>query len=214
MPLTVNEIFYSIQGESSYAGLPCVFIRLTGCNLRCRYCDTRYAYTEGISMELGDVITAVTSFPCRLVEITGGEPLLQKETPELVYQLLEQRFRVLLETNGSLDCRAIDPRCIKIMDIKCPSSGESEHNRLENLYCLSAHDEIKCVLATRKDYEFARALIPRIRTATPCSSILFSPVRGLLDPALLAAWILDDGLPVRLNLQLHKIIWPDRTRGV
>ena len=131
--LKVNELFYSIQGESSHAGRPCVFVRLTGCNLRCSYCDTRYAYDEGQNLEIDEIIDRVTSYQCRLIEITGGEPLIQKETPELIHQLLERGFEVLLETNGSIDISNIDDRCVKIVDIKCPSSGEAKNNDLENL---------------------------------------------------------------------------------
>ena len=214
MPLTVNEIFYSIQGESSYAGLPCIFVRLTGCNLRCTYCDTRYAYAEGTVMQQEDIIKAVAAYPCTLVEITGGEPLLQKEAPLLIQRLLDKEYCVLLETNGTIDCSGIDPRCIKIMDIKCPSSGAAEHTRLENLSYLTKHDEIKFVIATRDDYEFAKGILPRVCNICASKNIHFSPVSGMIDPAVLAEWILRDGLPVRLHLQLHKLIWPHRQRGV
>jgi len=214
MPLTVNEIFYSIQGESSFAGFPCIFVRLSGCNLRCTYCDTRYAYNRGTVMQHEDILRAVAAYPCTLVEITGGEPLLQEETPLLIQQLLDRQYRVLLETNGTIDCSGIDPRCIKIMDIKCPSSGAAEQNRLENLSCLTRQDEIKFVIATREDYEFARAMLPRIRKVCASNMIHFSPVREAVNPAVLAEWILEDGLPVRLHLQLHKLLWPDRSHGV
>lgn len=214
MPLKVNEIFYSIQGESLYAGFPCIFVRLSGCNLRCTYCDTRYAYDEGTIMRHEDVIKAVAAYPCNLIEITGGEPLLQEETPLLIRWLLDNEYTVLLETNGTVDCSGIDPRCIKIMDIKCPSSGAAEYNRFENLACLSTQDEIKFVIATREDYEFAKGMLPRLQDACASRNILFSPVINVIDPAMLADWILKDGIHVRLHLQLHKLIWPNRQRGV
>jgi 7-carboxy-7-deazaguanine synthase len=154
--LKVNEIFYSIQGESSYAGLPCVFVRLTGCNLRCSYCDASYAYEEGKDLEIGEIIDRVKSYRCRLVEITGGEPLIQKDTPHLIYALLEKGLEVLLETNGSLDISLVDGRCTKIVDIKCPSSGEDKKNDLGNLKRLSVKDEIKFVIGSREDYLYAQ----------------------------------------------------------
>ena len=161
----MNEIFFSIQGESSYAGYPCAFVRLTGCNLRCSYCDTQYAYEEGIWLEISDIERKVTSLHCRLVEITGGEPLIQKETPELIKKLLDHEFTVLLETNGSQDIGVVDERCVRILDIKCPSSGESGNNDLENLGKMTPHDEIKFVILNRKDMNtrslFSRHLFSR-----------------------------------------------------
>ncbi|GAJ03129.1 unnamed protein product, partial [marine sediment metagenome] len=159
MPLKVNEIFFSIQGESSYAGRPCVFVRLTGCNLRCSYCDTQYAYDEGREMEIGEIIDRVASYECPLVEVTGGEPLIQKETSVLIHRFLEEGFEVLLETNGSQDISQIDDRCVKIVDIKCPSSGEEEKNDLDNLTRLTDKDEIKFVIGSREDYEYARKIL-------------------------------------------------------
>jgi 7-carboxy-7-deazaguanine synthase len=155
VPLRVNEIFFSIQGESSYAGLPCVFVRLSGCNLRCTYCDTRYAYEQGDHMDVSEIIDRVSGYDCRLVEITGGEPLLQEETPALISGLLDRGFTVLLETNGSMDISGVDGRCIRILDVKCPSSGEAEKNDFGNLPLLTHEDEIKFVVGDRADYEYA-----------------------------------------------------------
>lgn len=215
MALKVNEIFYSIQGESSYAGRPCVFVRLTGCNLRCAYCDTQYAYYEGRELEIKDIIDLVSSYKCTLVEVTGGEPLIQKQTPFLVKSLVENGYTVLVETNGSQDISQIDERCIRIMDIKCPSSGEEENNDLENLGRLTDRDEIKFVIGGRDDYEFAKNTLdfpgrsPFIRNL-----IHFSPLFEKIEPRLLAEWILEDCLDVRLHMQLHKIIWDPAQRGV
>jgi 7-carboxy-7-deazaguanine synthase len=213
--LKVNEIFYSIQGESSYAGLSCVFVRLTGCNLRCSYCDTRYAYEEGKDLEIGEIIDRVTSYRCRLVEITGGEPLIQKETPHLIYQLVEKGFEVLLETNGSLNISLVDGRCIKIVDIKCPSSGQEKKNDLENLKRLSVKDEIKFVIGSREDYLYAQNIMSLIKKSNlKIKPPLFSPLYSRMDPKLLAEWIVADHLDVRLQIQLHKIIWGTEARGV
>ena len=213
--LKVNEIFYSIQGESSYAGLPCVFVRLTGCNLRCSYCDTRYAYEEGKDLEIGEIIDRVASYRCRLIEITGGEPLIQKETPDLTYRLLEKGFKVLLETNGSIDISSIDERCVRIVDIKCPSSGQEKNTDLENLKRLSIKDEIKFVIGSREDYLYAQNIMSLIRKNNlKIKPALFSPLYNQMDPKLLAEWILADHGDVRMQIQLHKIIWGPETRGV
>ena len=214
MSLLVNEIFYSIQGESIYSGRPCIFVRLTGCNLRCSYCDTRYAYEEGVSMELTEIINRIAAHRCRLVEITGGEPLLQSQTPILIYKLLENGYEVMLETNGSLDISRVDGRCIKIVDIKCPTSGESDKNDMENLKRLGSKDQVKFVIENRMDYEYAKETMDSNCPDFPEEQILFSPVSGGIAPSRLAEWILEDNLNVRLHLQLHKIIWPDRKRGV
>jgi 7-carboxy-7-deazaguanine synthase len=213
--LLVNEIFHSIQGEAGYTGWPCAFVRLTGCNLRCSYCDTQYAYDEGVSMTVGETIDRVRAFECPLVEITGGEPLLQEETPRLIADLLDLGHTVLLETNGSRDISAVDGRCVRIVDIKCPSSGESGANDLENLRRLGPHDEIKCVIGTREDYEFAKdALRLTAERAVIGNVVHFSPVFGKLEAKDLAEWILGDRLRVRLGMQLHKIIWDPDRRGV
>ena len=215
MSLRVNEIFFSIQGESSYAGYPCAFVRLTGCNLRCSYCDTQYAYEEGIWLEISDIERKVTSLHCRLVEITGGEPLIQKETPELIKKLLDQEFTVLLETNGSQDIGVIDERCVRILDIKCPSSGESGNNDLENLGKITPHDEIKFVILNRKDYEYTKLILSSsILTQNHLKPPFLSPVLGKMDPETLAQWILEDHLDVRLQIQLHKLIWGPERKGV
>ncbi len=215
MALKINEIFYSIQGESLYAGLPCVFIRLTGCNLRCAYCDTRYAYAEGVDMTIPEILGRVESYPAAaLVEITGGEPLFQETTPDLVKQLLDHGRTVLMETNGSLDISRIDSRCIRIMDIKCPSSRMHAHNDPDNLGRINSRDQIKFIIETRTDYVFALNALTRLPMDFPRSGVLFSPAFGSLSPSLLAKWILRDCPGVRLHLQLHKLIWPDRERGV
>ena len=215
MALKVNEIFYSIQGESSYAGHPCVFVRLTGCNLRCSYCDTRYAYEEGDEMDIFEIIDQVDSYECPLVEITGGEPLIQKDTPALIRNLLEKGYDVLLETNGSLDMRDIDERCVKILDVKCPSSGEHEKCDLGMLNRLTDRDEVKFVIGDRQDYGYARRILGQIRRDRRIKNpVHFSPVFGKMEPRILAEWILEDHLDVGLNLQLHKIIWEHELRGV
>ena len=215
MPLTVNEIFYSIQGESTYAGRPCTFIRLTGCNLRCSYCDTQYAYDEGEQLGLEEIMNRVFAYRCPLVEITGGEPLLQKETSRLVQHLLEKGHEVLLETNGSQDISAVDDRCVRILDIKCPSSGEHHKNDLANLDRVTVNDEIKFVIGCREDYEFAKKILTGFRSVPEkLNPVHFSPVFGKQDIQLLAGWILEDRLEVKLHLQMHKIIWGAETRGV
>ena len=214
MALNVNEIFFSIQGESSYAGRPCVFVRLTGCNLRCSYCDTQYAYEEGEELEITDIVNRVISLQCPLVEVTGGEPLIQKETPLLIYRLLEKGHEVLLETNGTQDIGKVDDRCVKIVDIKCPSSGQTSHNDLQNLDRLTNHDEIKFVIADRGDYEYAKHVLSLWnRHHFRKCLVHFSPIFGRMEPKTLADWILKDHLDVRLHLQIHKIIWGPEQRG-
>lgn len=213
--MRVNEIFYSIQGESSFAGLPCIFVRLTGCNLRCSYCDTQYAYQEGKELSLDFIIKQVEKYRCSLVEITGGEPLIQEETPMLISKLLDEGYRVLLETNGSLDVGMIDRRCVRIIDIKLPGSGEAHRNLLENINELRDKDELKFVIAEQNDYLYAKEILNRIPEGlTEKIVINFSPLWGMMEPALLADWILKDRLTVRLNIQLQKIIWPPGMRGV
>lgn len=210
----INEIFYSIQGESTFAGHACTFVRLTGCNLRCSYCDTRYAFDEGRAMTVHQILKKVTAFGCRLVEITGGEPLLQAETGDLVVALLEEGFQVLMETNGSLDISGIDPACVKIIDIKCPDSGEAKRCDLDNLQRMSPSDQVKFVISSRRDYAYAKDILARIPARVPPGNLLFAPVWEKLPGRDLAAWILEDDLRVRLQLQLHKVIWPDIERGV
>ncbi len=215
MSLKVNEIFHSIQGESSYSGRPCVFVRLSGCNLRCSYCDTQYAYDVGEKLEVGDIFNRVASYGCRLVEITGGEPLIQKETPLLIHGLVENGYEVLMETNGTLDIGKVDDRCVKIVDIKCPSSGQAKQNDLENLNRLTRHDEVKFVIADRDDYIFAKKIL-HAKNSDLCRKhpVHFSPAFGRLEPRTVAEWILEDHLNVRLHLQLHKMIWSPGKKGV
>jgi len=214
MTLKVNEIFYSIQGESSRAGCPSVFVRLSGCNLRCSYCDTKYAYEDGKEMEIDRILGAVKEFNCHLVEITGGEPLLQKETPVLITRLLDNGYTVMLETNGSLDIGGIDGRCIKIIDVKCPSSGENEKNLFSNFEKMNKNDELKFVIETKEDYGYAKDQLLIYDIITPPGNIHFSPVYEKLSSQTLSAWILEDNLNVRMTPQLHKYIWPDKDRGV
>jgi 7-carboxy-7-deazaguanine synthase len=212
--LTVNEIFYSIQGESTRAGQPCVFVRLTACDLRCTWCDTPYAFHEGHKMSVDDVIASVDEHDCPLVEITGGEPLLQDDVYPLMDRLLASGRSVMLETGGH---RPIDrvPRAVKkIVDVKCPGSGESHRNDWRNLELLAPHDEVKFVIADRADYEFARDVIARHGLAHRAAAVLLSPVHGTLDPKTLSEWMLADHLPARLQLQIHKYIWSPSTRGV
>ena len=214
MSLKINEIFYSIQGESLYAGRPCIFIRLSGCNLRCTYCDTRYAWDEGVMMDLREVTKSIQRFDCRLVEITGGEPLIQEATPSLAAELIHAGYTVLMETNGSIDIRPLPADCIKIMDIKCPSSNEAEKNFLGNIPFLGINDQVKFVISDSRDYSFACTIVKNHCRNLPGGNILFSVNTAVLNPQELAAWILKDGLDVRLHMQLHKILWPEIERGV
>jgi 7-carboxy-7-deazaguanine synthase len=212
--LRVNEIFYSIQGESTRAGQPCVFVRLTGCNLRCVWCDTEYAFYAGKRMAITEIVEQVLSYRCDLVEITGGEPMLQKGIHVLLGALLEKDLAVMIETSGERDLSDVDPRVIKIMDLKCPGSGESARNRWSNLDCLTPRDEVKFVLSDRRDYEWAREVIAQRGIEERVNAILLSPVFGHLSPAALASWILEDRIPVTMQLQMHKQIWDPSARGV
>ncbi len=212
--LVVNEIFLSIQGESTYAGRPCAFVRLTGCNLRCNYCDTEYAFHQGRRMPVGEILEQLGGYGCELVEITGGEPLLQEGVYALIGALLERGWTVMIETSGASDVSRLDRRVIKVMDWKCPASGESAHNLWSNLQHLTAHDEVKFVLSDRADYEWARDVIRRHRLASRVNAVLMSCAFGRLEPARLASWMLEDRLPARLQLQVHKYIWPPGARGV
>ena len=214
MGLFVTEIFYSIQGESLHAGRPCVFVRLSGCNLRCDYCDTTYAYEPGKSMGILEIIDRVAAFECTLIEITGGEPLLQHETPLLIRRLLDGGYETMVETNGSLDISPVDDRCTKVVDMKCPSSGEAAKNDLSNLGRLSPRDQLKLVIGTKEDYRYAKEILGRLDPGFPAHHVLFSPVFGKMKPSTLSEWIIGDRLPVRLHLQLHKMVWPDIDRGV
>ena len=213
--MQVAEIFFSIQGESTFAGEPCVFVRLTACNLRCSWCDTEYAFYDGQPMELGEVLRRVSTYPARLVEITGGEPMLQEgEVLPLMARLLERGYRVLLETSGERFLGRVPPEVVKVMDVKCPGSGEAEKFCFENLQVLSPSDEVKFVLADRPDYEFACQFLQRHALPGKVRAVIFSPVFGQLEPRQLAEWILADGLDVRLGLQMHKFIWDPAMRGV
>ena len=212
--LDVIEIFKSIQGESTSAGMPCIFIRLAGCNLRCTYCDTQYAYEGGKKITIGEILEECVSLSCNLVAITGGEPLIQQETNILAEHLSGEDFTVLVETNGSLPIVQLPLSVIKIMDIKCPGSGESEKMDWSNIDDLSMYDEVKFVISDRRDYEWSRDIVMKYDLCTCCYAVLFAPVFGVVEPRDLASWILEDSLDVRLQLQQHKYIWPPETRGV
>lgn len=211
--LRIHEIFYSLQGESTYSGRPCVLVRLTGCQMRCVWCDTEYAFYEGSWKSIDEIVAEVAAFGCPLVEVTGGEPLLQPAVHPLMTALCDAGYEVLLETGGGLDIALVDRRVRRIVDVKCPGSGESANNRWENLGDLRAGDELKFVLADRADYDWARREIAARGLAGRCP-IHFSPVWESLAPVELAGWILADRLPVRLTLQQHKLLWGAETRGV
>jgi 7-carboxy-7-deazaguanine synthase len=210
--LRITEIFFSIQGESSHAGRPCVFVRLTGCNLRCTWCDSEYTFAGGERMSIDDVVARVESYGCNLVEITGGEPLAQKEAFELIERLCSDGFEVLIETSGSIDITPVDRRAKLILDVKCPASGEVDKNRWENLDELRPHDEVKFVIADRTDYEFAKRVIEEKQLDR--RTVLLSPVWGRMDMKALAEWMLADRVPARFQTQLHKHIWGADVTGV
>ena len=210
--LRVTEIFHSIQGESSHAGRPCAFVRLTGCNLRCRWCDSEYTFTGGEKMSIDAIVDQVKGYGCNLVEITGGEPLAQSESLEMIQRFCDEGFEVLIETSGSIDIAPVDRRATIILDIKCPGSGEVEKNRWENLQHLKPQDEIKFVIADRADYDWARKIIAERNLNR--WTVLLSPVWGEMDLKSLAEWMLADRLPARLQTQLHKHIWGAEARGV
>lgn len=212
--LTVNEIYQSVQGESTWAGLPCVFVRLTFCDLRCTYCDTEYAFYEGKKMGLEEIVEAVRAFGCPLVEVTGGEPLLQPACGPLLSLLCEAGFTVLLETSGAHDIGAVDPRVHRIMDLKTPSSGEEGRNLYANIAHLTGRDEVKFVIGSRADYEWAREKMREYDLASKVRAVLMSPVFGKIAPADIVAWMLEDKLPARFQLQMHKFIWEPKARGV
>jgi 7-carboxy-7-deazaguanine synthase len=212
--LTVNEIFYSIQGESTHVGRPCVFVRLTACDLRCTWCDTPYSFTEGRKMSLDEVLAEVGRHGCPLVEITGGEPLLQPDVYPLMDALLAGGRTVLLETGGHISIERVPAAVVKVVDVKCPASGESHRNHWRNLDLLAPHDEVKFVVQDRGDYEFAREIVRRHLLDRKCAAVLFSPVHARLDLRSLAEWVLADELPVRIQVQLHKYIWGAEVRGV
>jgi len=211
--LKVNEIFKSIQGESSYSGLPCIFIRLTGCNLRCVYCDTEYAFYEGKELSVNQIMDAISPYEIKLAEITGGEPLLQDDVYPLMDALLEKGYKVLLETGGSLSIEKVPGPVIKIMDLKCPGSGEASKNNFKNLKLLTRNDEVKFVILDREDYLWSKETLHR-HNIPQKASVIFSPVYDKLSLKDLAEWVLEDELPVRLQTQLHKIIWGKDAIGV
>ena len=212
--LTINEIFHSIQGESTHAGRPCVFVRLTACDLRCSWCDTPYAFTEGHKVAIEDVVARVKAYECPVVEITGGEPLLQKNVYPLMQRLLDEKLTVMVETGGHLSIEHVPAGVLRIMDVKCPGSGESHRNDWTNMDRLVATDEVKFVLKDRVDYEFARDVVASYGLIKRVAAVHFSPVHGVMDAKQLAEWILEDRLEVRLQLQVHKYIWDPATRGV
>jgi len=212
--MKISEIFYSIQGESTYAGLPCAVIRLAGCNLRCSYCDTAYAWEGGEEKSISEILETIVRYPTRLALVTGGEPMLQQSVHGLLRQLLARNYTVLLETGGQILLSEVDVRVHKIVDFKCPSSGMMSHNDYRNVDYLTRNDELKFVIGERQDFDWACEIIRRYQLSARVGAILFSPVYGKLAYADLAQWVLDCGLPVRLQLQLHKIIWPYVDRGV
>ena len=206
MQLTINEIYYSIQGESSFAGKPCIFIRLTYCNLRCTYCDTEYAFHKGKEMTISKIIEKIKRWNCNLVEITGGEPLIQEKCIDLLNELINLKYEVMLETSGSVSIRKVPKKVIKIVDFKCPSSKMEHKNSWKIIKDINPDDEIKFVIGNRKDFEWARDKIKEFQLSNICT-ILFSPTFGEIDPKNIVEWILDENLPVRFQLQMHKIIW-------
>lgn len=210
--LRITEIFFSIQGESTHIGRPCVFVRLTGCNLRCTWCDSEYTFTGGERMSLDDIVAQVKSYGCNLVEVTGGEPLAQRESFDLIRRLCDEQFEVLIETSGSIDTTPVDPRAKLILDVKCPGSGEVEKNLWSNLDHLRPHDELKFVIADRNDYEWATRVVEERDLGR--WTVLFSPVWGQLDLKTLAEWMLADRVPARLQTQLHKHVWGADVHGV
>jgi 7-carboxy-7-deazaguanine synthase len=212
--LTINEIFHSIQGESTRAGQPCVFVRLTACDLRCSWCDTPYAFTEGRKMSVDEVIAAVDAYGCPLVEITGGEPLLQEDVYELMQRLQADGRTVMLETGGHRSIERVPAGVLKVVDVKCPGSGEADKNDWANLGRLAPGDEVKFVIKDRADYDFAVDVIARYNLAARTAAVLMSPVHGVLHPRTLSEWMLADRVPARLQVQLHKLIWSPEARGV
>jgi 7-carboxy-7-deazaguanine synthase len=212
--LTVNEIFHSIQGESTYAGRPCVFVRLTACDLRCSWCDTPYAFHEGQKMPLEAVLDEVERYGCDVVEVTGGEPLLQQDVYPLMQTLLDRGKTVLIETGGHRSIAEVPKGVVKVMDVKCPGSGEAAHMDWDNFDRLAPTDEVKFVIKDRVDYDYAKDVVSRHELAAKVAAIHFSPVHGVLDPKTLSEWVLADRIPVRVQLQVHKYIWSPDTRGV
>lgn len=213
MSLKVNEIYYSIQGESTHVGRPCIFIRLTYCNLRCTYCDTEYAFYEGKDIEIPEIMAKIKQWNCNLVEVTGGEPLFQDECIDLLNELTNQNYEVLLETGGSLSISDVPIEIIKIVDFKCPSSGMEKKNLWSIVNDLQPHDEVKFVIGDREDFDWAKEMLNKYSLNEKCS-ILFSPTFGKIDPSLIVEWILEGDIPVRMQLQMHKHIWESEGKGV
>jgi 7-carboxy-7-deazaguanine synthase len=212
--LTVFEIYRSIQGESTHTGRPCVFVRLAACNLRCSWCDTPYAFTGGQKMSVDEAVARVAALDCRLVELTGGEPLLQPDATTLMQRLVDEGYEVLLETGGHMPIDEVPDEVAVILDVKCPASGEADAMHWPNLDQLSSHDEVKFVIQDRADFDYARDVVTRHSLADRVAAVLFSPVFGVLAPAQLAEWILEARVPARLQLQAHKYIWDPAMRGV
>ncbi len=212
--LKINEIYQSIQGESTWAGLPCIFLRLTACDLRCTYCDTEYAFYEGKKRLVEDILAEILALPCPLVEVTGGEPLLQKNILPLMTSLCDAGRTVLIETSGAHDISGIDPRVHRIMDLKCPDSGECARNLFSNIPHLNRRDEVKFVIGSRGDYEWTREQILAHDLTSRCAAVLLSPVFGRIEPREIVDWMLADRLQARFQLQMHKMIWEPRARGV
>ena len=213
MNLKINEIYYSIQGESSFTGLPCIFIRLTYCNLRCSYCDSEYTFYEGNDMSINQILDKIREYPCKLVEVTGGEPLVQKECIELLQKLVELNYNVLLETSGSLTIKNVPNQVINIIDFKCPTSKMEKKNLWDNINYLKNGDEVKFVIGDREDYDWAKRKIKKYGIEDKCS-ILMSPSYNQIQEKELVKWILEDNLNVRFQIQLHKKIWPEEEKGV
>ena len=213
MNLRINEIYYSIQGESSFTGLPCIFIRLTYCNLRCSYCDSEYTFHEGNDMSINQILEKIKEYPCKLVEVTGGEPLFQKECINLLQELINSGYNVLLETSGSLTIKSVPKEVINIIDFKCPTSNMEKKNLWENIDYLTSKDEVKFVIGNRQDYDWAKDKIKQYHISDKCN-VLMSPTYNEIEEKEIVKWILEDSLDVRFQIQLHKKIWPEEERGV
>ena len=213
MSLKINEIYYSVQGESTHSGRPCIFIRLTYCNLRCSYCDTEYAFYDGKDMEITDIMSEIKRWDCNLVEVTGGEPLFQEECIDLLNELVNSNYEVMLETGGSLSISDVPKKVVKIVDFKCPSSGMVKKNLWSIVDDLQAHDEVKFVIGNREDFDWAKDRITEYSLDKICT-LLFSPTFGEIDPQQIVEWILAENLPVRMQLQMHKMIWSPEEKGV
>ena len=213
MSLKINEIYFSIQGESTHAGRPCIFIRLTYCNIRCNYCDTEYAFQDGNDLTIREILDKIKQWDCNLIEVTGGEPLFQDECIDLLKELIQHGYEVLLETGGSLSVKDVPEKVIKIVDFKCPSSGMVEKNLWSIIDDLMPYDEVKFVIGNREDFDWANKMLDKYSLSNKCT-VLFSPIFNEIDPSLIANWILEENLPVRMQIQIHKHIWEPETKGV